>query len=104
MKRHITIPKNEIEAFCRENHIRSLAVFGSALREDFGPESDIDILVEFEHGQEPDLFKIMQQQEQLSAIFSRSVDLIERRSVEKSPNYIRKKHILESLETIYVER
>jgi predicted nucleotidyltransferase len=60
--------------FCRRNHIRRLAVFGSAIRDDFRPESDVDILVEFEEGYVPGLafFGI---EEQLSEIFGRRVDL-----------------------------
>ena len=47
-KNQIEIPKEKIEAFCRKHHIRKLSLFGSVLREDFGPESDVDVLVEFE--------------------------------------------------------
>jgi predicted nucleotidyltransferase len=104
MNGHITIPKDKIEAFCREHHISSLALFGSVLREDFRPESDVDILVEFEQGNEPDLFGLVELQEKLSGIIGHKVDLVERRAVEKSENYIRRRHILESAETIYVAR
>ncbi len=102
MNRHITIPKDEIEAFCRRNHIRSFGLFGSALREDFGPGSDIDVLIEFEQGQEPDLFRLVELQDELSKMLGRKVDLVERRAVERSGNYIRRRHILESVEEIYV--
>jgi hypothetical protein len=50
MNGHITIPKDKIEMFCRERHICYLAFFGSVLRDDFGPDSDVDVLVEFEPG------------------------------------------------------
>lgn len=104
MNRHLTIPTNEVEVFCRRNYIHSFGLFGSALREDFNPDSDIDVLVEFEQGQEPDLFRLIELQDELSEIFGRKVDLVERRAVEKSENYIRRRHILESVEPIYVAR
>ncbi|MBN2020136.1 MAG: nucleotidyltransferase domain-containing protein [Sedimentisphaerales bacterium] len=104
MNGHITIPKDKIQEFCRGHHIGSLALFGSVLREDFRPESDVDILVEFEKGHQPDLFGIIELQEELSKIIGHKVDLVERRAVEKSENYIRRRHILESAEIIYVAR
>jgi len=102
MNRHITIPKNEIEVFCRRNHIRELAIFGSALRDDFGPDSDLDVMVEFEYGQEPGLMQMTAMESELSEILGHKIDLVERQSVEQSENYIRRLHILQSLETIYV--
>jgi predicted nucleotidyltransferase len=102
MNRHITIPKDEIEAFCRRNHIRSFGLFGSALREDFGPGSDIDVLVEFEKDYRPGLMELVKMQDELTQIFGQKVDLVERQAVEKSENYIRRRHILESVEPIYV--
>lgn len=104
MNRHITIPKNEIEVFCRRNHIRELAIFGSALQEDFGPGSDIDVLVEFEQTYRPGLMELVEMQEELTRVFGQKVDLVERQAVEKSENYIRRRHILESVEPIYVAR
>jgi uncharacterized protein len=68
----ISIP--EIEAFCRRNCIRRLALFGSVLREDFGPTSDLDILVEFEQGHVPG-FAFFSMQDELSRMLGRKVDL-----------------------------
>ena len=102
MAGHITIPQDKIADFCRRNNIRELALFGSVLREDFGPESDVDVLVEFERGKEPDLMDIVRIQNELSEILGHNVDMVERESVEKSTNYIRKRHILQSLEAVYV--
>lgn len=104
MNRHIAIPKNAIEAFCRRNHIRSFGLFGSALREDFGPGSDIDVLVEFEREYRPGIMELVAMQEELTKIFGQKVDLVERQAVEKSENYIRRRRILESVESIYVAR
>jgi predicted nucleotidyltransferase len=70
----IAIPQHEIAAFCRRNRIRRLALFGSILRDDFGPESDIDVLVEFERGARTGL-KFFDMQEELSRILGRKVDL-----------------------------
>ena len=53
MSTRIDVPKDEIAAFCRRNHIRRLALFGSVLRDDFTPESDVDVIVDFEPGQTP---------------------------------------------------
>jgi predicted nucleotidyltransferase len=66
----IQIPKERITDFCRRHHIRKLAIFGSALRDDFGPDSDVDVLVEFEPGHVPGLAFFGIEQE-LSAILGR---------------------------------
>ena len=81
-----------------------MALFGSALREDFGPGSDIDVLVEFEQAYRPGLMELVEMQEELTQIFGQKVDLVEHQAVEKSENYIRRRHILESVEPIYVAR
>jgi len=70
----IDIPRDRIAAFCRKHHIRKLSLFGSVLREDFDPESDIDVLVEFEPGHTPGL-AFFTMQVQLSKILGRDVDL-----------------------------
>jgi predicted nucleotidyltransferase len=70
----IKIPTDEIAAFCRRHHIRQLALFGSVLRGDFAPTSDVDILVEFEPGQVPGL-AFFAMEEELPQILGRKVDL-----------------------------
>ena len=70
----IELPKEKIADFCRRHHIRKLAVFGSALREDFRPDSDLDVLVEFEPGHTPGLAFFGMEQE-LSELLGRQVDL-----------------------------
>ncbi len=62
------IPKDLIEEFCRRHHIRKLSVYGSYLREDFGPESDIDFLVEFEEGHTPGYFELAGMEQELSEL------------------------------------
>ena len=70
----VEIPKEQIEAFCRRNHIRRLAFFGSVLRDDFTPESDVDVLVEFEPGERVGL-RFFGMEQELSEILGRKVDL-----------------------------
>ena len=74
MNATIDLPVERIREFCRRNHIAKLSVFGSALRDDFRRESDVDILVEFEPGQVPG-FAFFAMQDELSAIIGRTVDL-----------------------------
>jgi predicted nucleotidyltransferase len=76
-------------------------LFGSVLREDFYPHSDIDILVSFEPQAKYSLFDIVHMQQELTHIFGRTVDLVEKESIEQSENYVRKRNILGSLEVIY---
>ena len=70
----VVIPKKELAEFCRRYHIRRLAVFGSVLREDFGPDSDVDVLVEFEPGHVPGLAFFAMERE-LCELVGRKVDL-----------------------------
>ena len=101
MNFNIPVPMDRLAEHCRANRIARLAVFGSALRADFGPESDIDLLVDFERGRTPSLFDMVDMQQEFSDLFGRKVDLIERPAVEHSRNYIRRVEILETAETIY---
>ena len=104
MTPQIAIPQKEIAGFCRKHNIRKLSLFGSVLRDDFGPDSDIDVLVEFDPEVKYGLFDMVRIQDELAAIIGRPVDLLERSGVETSENYIRRKHILSSAETVYVAR
>jgi predicted nucleotidyltransferase len=74
MSPRIAIDRRRIAEFCERHHVRSLALFGSVLRDDFGPTSDVDVLVEFEPGHVPG-FAFFDLQEELSAILDRKVDL-----------------------------
>ncbi len=75
MKRsNIDVPKHKVAEFCRQHHIRRLALFGSVLREDFRPDSDVDVLVEFEQGHVPGLIFFTMESE-LSEILGRKVEL-----------------------------
>ena len=101
MNPNISIPMRRIEDFCRANGIARLELFGSALRPDFRPDSDVDLLVTFTPGRTPGLIRLAGMELELAAIFGRSVDLIPRSSVERSRNPVRRAAILESAETIY---
>jgi len=95
----IPVAKEVIAEFCRRNHIRKLAVFGSFLREDFHPESDIDVLVEFEPGCPVGFFGLARLERELSAVFGRKVDL--RTPAELSPHF--REEVLRSSVVEYVE-
>jgi predicted nucleotidyltransferase len=102
MGQQIQVNQERIAEFCRRHRIQKLSVFGSALREDFRPDSDVDVLVTFEEGAMWGLFDLVRMQEELKGILGREVDLVERESVERSENYIRRRHILQTEEPIYV--
>jgi predicted nucleotidyltransferase len=74
-KIHIELPKERIEEFCKKHHIRKLSLFGSALRDDFTPESDLDILVEFEPGTRVGMIRLAGLEIELGEILGRKVDL-----------------------------
>ena len=97
----ISLPRERIAEFCRRWKIRELALFGSVLREDFGPDSDIDVLVTFASDADWSLLDHVQRQDELGTILGRKVDLLSRRAVERSENWIRRRAILESAEIVY---
>ena len=101
MNPHASIPSDAIAAFCREHGIKRLAIFGSALREDFGPNSDVDVLVDFEPDRIPGLLDIAGMEQELSEVLGRDVDMVTRAAVQRSRNYIRRRSILESAEVVY---
>ena len=101
MTAHIDIPMDRIKDFCHRWKIVELSLFGSVLREDFGPDSDVDVLVTFAPEEHWGLLDLVKMESELEEVFGRPVDLIERAAVETSENYIRRRHILNSLETVY---
>ncbi len=102
MKLPIPLDLEKIKDFCRRWQISEFALFGSVLREDFSPESDVDVLVTFSEDAHWSFFHLETMREELKEIFGREVDIVERRAVERSENYIRRRHILQSLEPVYV--
>ena len=98
MERHgITIDREAIADFCRRNHIRKLAFFGSFLTDEFGPESDIDVLVEFEPDARVGLFSMARMEIELSDMLGRKVDL---RTPEDLSRYFRDK-VVRTAEVLY---
>ncbi len=95
---HITLDQEAIESFCRKWHVRELSLFGSVLRDDFSPESDIDILVELAPGHGLDLFDWVDMREELKHLFQRDVDLVSKGGLK---NPVRKKAILRSARVVY---
>ncbi|HLB73158.1 MAG TPA: nucleotidyltransferase family protein [Sedimentisphaerales bacterium] len=80
------MPRDKLAEFCRRNHIRKVSVFGSALADQLGPDSDIDLLVEFEQGCTPGLFSIVRMEMELGETLGRKVDL---RTPEDLSQYFR---------------
>ncbi len=103
-KTRVAIPRKKLAEFCRRWKITELAFFGSVLRDDFHPDSDIDLLVSFSPRAKISLFDLIRMQNELKEIFGREVDLVERRAIEKSENYIRRKSILSNTKVIYAAR
>jgi len=97
----IEIPRDKIADFCRRWKIVEFALFGSALRDDFGPDSDVDVMVAFAADAQWGLFDLVNMKQELEEIFGQEVDLVSRRGIEASRNYIRRKAILNSAEVIY---
>ncbi len=91
----------EIAAFCERWSVDELALFGSVLREDFGPHSDIDVLIRFASPPTPGLFGIVRMERELAELFGRRVDLVTRDAVENSRNPIRRQAILQDARVIY---
>ncbi len=102
--RSLEITRTEVAAFCRRWRVRELAVFGSALREDFRPDSDVDVLVAFEPDANWGLLEQTTMESELAALLGRRVDLVSRRAIERSTNWIRQKAILDSAEVVHVAR
>jgi uncharacterized protein len=101
-KTKFPIPKAKLSQFCKRWNISELALFGSALREDFRPDSDVDVLVSFAPQAHVTLFDMAQMQNELKDIFKREVDLVSKRGLENSRNYLRRKQILDSAQVIHV--
>jgi uncharacterized protein len=95
---NIDVPQDHIAAFCRKHHIRKLSLFGSVLREDFRPDSDVDVLVEFDPAHIPG-FAFVSMQEELTQLLGRRVDL---RTAQDLSRYFRDE-VLEEAQVQYVE-
>ena len=96
----IELPMDRIAEFCRRNRIRRLALYGSVLRDDFTPESDVDVLVEFEPGARVGL-AFFGMEDELSNILGRRVDMSTFEGVEGSRNWLLRAEILDTAEVVY---
>ncbi|RRR67457.1 MAG: nucleotidyltransferase [Candidatus Viridilinea halotolerans] len=100
LQANLVINYEQIEAFCRRHHIRRLALFGSVLREDFGSDSDIDILVDFDPNHIPGLALIRMQDELSALLGGKAVDLV-------TPKFLNQRiraQVLAEAKEIYVQR
>ena len=100
-KIRIDIPEERIADFCEKWQIQEFAFFGSVLSDDFKPNSDLDVLVTFHENAKPTLFDVVRMENELIELFGRDVDLVSRRGLEFSRNYLRRNAILSSAETVY---
>ena len=100
-KPQIRVPDAELAAFCGRWQITELALFGSVLRDDFRPESDVDVLASFAPAVRYRFADFMKMEEELAVLFGRKVDLVDLKAVNGSPNPYRKKAVLESAQVIY---
>ena len=96
------ITSAQLTAFCHRWQVAELALFGSILRDDFTPTSDIDLLVTYQPNAQRCLIEKLTMQEELESIVSRKVDLVSKKAFEKSRNWIRRQSILSNTEVIYV--
>ena len=95
------LPMDKIAEFCRRWKIQEMAAFGSVLRADFDSESDIDVIVTFDDDAEWSLLDHIRMQQELQAVLRRDVDLVTRRAVERSQNWIRRKETLSTASIIF---
>ncbi len=98
-----SIPNDKIASFCRRWKALELAIFGSALREDFSPESDLDFLISFAPDADWGLLEHMQMEQELKDLLQRNVDLVSRRAIEQSQNWIRRNEILTTARVLFSE-
>ena len=97
----ISVDRQTITDYCQRWRIAELALFGSVLRDDFRPDSDVDVLVTFADNANWSLFDHIAMEEELSRLVGRDVDLVSRRAIERSKNWVRKEAILAGAEPIY---
>ena len=98
MSPHVSIDRDAVSAFCRRHHIARLALFGSVLRDDFGPDSDVDVLVEFQAGHVPGFNFVSIEREFSGLLHGRRVDMV-------TPKFLNPRirdQVLSSAEPLYV--
>lgn len=101
---NINLEIDKIRDICQQWQIKELALFGSVLREDFNLNSDIDMLVSFTENAKITFFDLDLIESEFSKLFERPVDIVTKRSIEQTHNWIRKKNILKNAQIIYEQR
>ena len=101
MTARIDIPTDVVADFCQRHQIRRLALFGSVLRDDFTPESDVDVLVEFQWDARVGFFALGRMEIELGSILGRKVDMCTYGGVKNSPNWLLREEILGTAEAVY---
>lgn len=99
---HVT--DEQLADFCQRYKISELALFGSVLRDDFRTDSDIDVLVTFAPAAEWSLLDHIRMEQELASLLGREVNLVSRRAIDRSENWIRRREILESAQVVYATR
>jgi uncharacterized protein len=99
----IPLPKDKIADFCFRWRVSELSLFGSLLREDFHSQSDIDILIAFQPESDWGLLEHLQMQQELQDLLGRDVDLVSKRAIERSSNWIRRQEVLSTAQPIYIQ-
>jgi uncharacterized protein len=102
LQSRLGITVEQLIEFCQRWQIAEIALFGSVLRDDFHPDSDIDILISYQPNAKRGLFRKMSMQEELKLLLNREVDLVSRKAIEQSRNWIRRQNIIGSAEVVYV--
>lgn len=97
----IHISEDALRVLCQRWRIRRLWVFGSIRTPDFGKDSDVDLLVEFEPGEQWSLMDLVKAENEFAELLGRKVELVDRQNLQRSANWIRREHILRSAEVVY---
>jgi uncharacterized protein len=100
----IDLPMKKIADFCDHWQVVEFSLFGSILRDDFRPDSDVDVMVEFAPDAHPTFTTLDQMEDHLQQIFDRDIDLITRQGIETTRNYLRRQEVLSSAQIIYATR
>ena len=103
IEKRLGVSLETIKEFCQNWKIQKLDLFGSVLRDDFTDESDIDFLVTFDPEAKVSLFDLEEIENQLATILKREVDIVSRKAIENSSNWIRRQNILNNSEVLYAE-
>jgi predicted nucleotidyltransferase len=98
----IQIPQQELIVFCQKWKIKEMSFFGSVLRDDFRADSDIDIIVSFEDNSTWGILELVRMKRELKILLGREIDLLTKKSIEQSHNWIRRQEILGTAQVVYV--